>query len=91
MFLHLGEYVKAKEHSEKALAIAGLIGHREQESKCYTDLGDIFVFLDDYVKAKEHYEKALAIAEKVGDREQEARCYAQLGNINIVWGITSGL
>ena len=81
MFHGLGEYVKAKEHSEKALAIAEKIGDRKTEAKCYGNLGSIFESLGEYVKAKENSEKALAIAEKIGDRETEAKWYRDLGNI----------
>ncbi|CAH3015654.1 unnamed protein product [Porites evermanni] len=81
IFKDLGEYVKAKEHLEKGLAIAEKIGDRETEAKCYASLGHIFASLSEYVKAKEHYEKGLAIAEKIGDRETEAKCYLNLGHI----------
>ena len=81
MFHGLCEYVKAKEHSEKALAIAEKIGDRKTEAKSYGNLGNIFESLGEYVKAKENSEKALAIAEKIGDRETEAKWYRDLGNI----------
>ena len=81
IFESLGEYVKAKEHSEKALAIAEKIGDRKIEAECYVNLGCIFESQGEYVKAQEDFEKALAIAEKIGDRKIEARCYASLGCI----------
>ena len=81
IFSSLGEYVKAKEHCEKGLAIAVKIRDRETEAHCYPNLGVIFYSLGEYVKAKEHYEKGLAIAVKIGDREREAGCYPNLGVI----------
>ena len=42
IFESLGECVKAKEHSEKALAIAEKIGDRKTEGKCYASLGSMF-------------------------------------------------
>jgi len=78
-FLH--KHVKAKEHYEKALAIAGKIGDREAEAICYANLGGIFESLGEHAKAKEHCEKALAIAGKIGHRRTEAECYTDLGGI----------
>ena len=78
VFDSLGEYVKAKEHYEKAIAIAEKIGDREIEATSYRNLGHVFHSLGEYVKAKEHCEKALAIAEKIGDREIEATSYGSL-------------
>ena len=77
----LDNHVKAKEHYEKALAIAGKIGDREAEAICHADLGGIFESLGEHAKAKEHYEKALAIAGKIGHRRTEAKCYTDLGGI----------
>ena len=77
----LDNHVKAKEHYEKALAIAGKIGDREAEAICHADLGGIFESLGENAKAKEHYEKALAIAGKIGHRRTEAKCYTDLGGI----------
>ena len=81
VFDSLGEYVKAKEHYEKAIAIAEKIGDREIEARSYVNLGHVFHSLGEYVKAKEHCEKALAIAEKIGDREIEATSYGTLGRL----------
>ena len=72
---------RAKEHYEKAIAIAEKIGDRETEATCYRNLARIFESLREYVRAKEHYEKAIAIAEKIGDRETEPTCYGDLARI----------
>ena len=77
----LDNHVKAKEHYEKALAIAGKTGDREAETICHADLGGIFESLGEHAKAKEHYEKALAIAGKVGHKGTEAKCYTDLGGL----------
>ncbi|XP_073234130.1 uncharacterized protein [Porites lutea] len=79
MFFYLGEHVKAKEHCEKALAIAEKTGDRKIEATSYENLGGIFTSLGEYVKAKEHWEKALAIAEKIGNGKIVARSYGNLG------------
>ncbi|CAH3197905.1 unnamed protein product, partial [Porites evermanni] len=79
IFKSLGEYVEAKEHYEKALAIAEKIGDRETEAKCNGNLGSISHSLGEYVNAQEYYEKALAIAGKIGHRERESYFYTMLG------------
>ena len=80
-FYSLGEYVKAKEYYEKALAISTEIGDRRGEGTWYGNLGNVFDSLGEYVKAKEYYEKALAISTEIGDREGEGRRYGNLGNV----------
>ena len=62
MFQSLGDYVKAKEYYEKALAICIEIRNREDEATCYGNLGTVFQSLGDYVKAQEYHGKALTIS-----------------------------
>ena len=80
-FNSVGEYVKAKEYYEKALAISTDIGDRAGEGTWYGNLGNVFRLLGEYVKAKEYYEKALAISTDIGDREGEGKWYGNLGNV----------
>ena len=54
VFYSFGEYVKAKEYYQKALAISMEIGDRKNENACYRNLGDVFQYLGEYVTAKEH-------------------------------------
>ena len=58
--LSRGEYDKAKEYFEKALAIAIEICDRAQEARCYGYLGTLYLSHGEYGKAKEFVEKALA-------------------------------
>ena len=81
MFQSLGEYQKAKEYHEKALAIAIEIGDRRREGTAYGNLGVVFASLGEYQKAKEYYEKALAIAIEIGDRNIEGTVYGNLGTV----------
>ena len=81
MFHSLGEYQKAKEYFEKALAIAIEIGDRGGEGTTYGNLGSVFHSLGEYQNAKEYYEKALAIAIEIGDRRGEGRFNGNLGNV----------
>ena len=61
VFQSLGEYVKAKEYYETALAIAEKNGDWETEATCCERLGSVFQFVGEYIKAKQYYEKAVAI------------------------------
>ena len=77
MLRSLGEYVKAKEHYEKALAISTEIGDRAREGTQYGNLGNAVYSLGEYVKEhKEYYEKALAISTEIGDRAGEGALMA---------------
>ena len=79
VFESLGEYQKAKEYKEKAIAIATEIGDRDGEGARYGNLGTVFESLGEYQKAKEYYEKSLAIAIEIGDRHGEGITYGNLG------------
>ncbi|KAL9950913.1 hypothetical protein ACROYT_G043485 [Oculina patagonica] len=82
----LGEYEKAKEYLEEALAIKKEIGDREGESSCYRNLGNVFQAVGEYVKAKKYYEKELAITKEIGDRKGEGAVYGNLGAVFISLG-----
>ena len=73
VFRSLGEYVKAKEYYEKALAMSMEMGDRAGERTWCGNLGNVFCSLGEYVMAKEYYEKALAISTETGDRAGAGR------------------
>ena len=79
VFQSLGQYVKAKENYETALAIAQKNGDWETEAKCCERLGSVFQFVGEYIKAKQYYEKALALVEKNKSKRTEAACHGFLG------------
>ncbi|CAH3023296.1 unnamed protein product [Porites evermanni] len=79
VFQSLGEYVKAKEYYETALAIAEKNGDWETEATCCERLGSVFQFVGEYIKAKQYYEKAVAIVEKNRNKRTEAACHGFLG------------
>ena len=56
MFQSLGEYVKARDYLEKALAIRIQIRDKQGEAS-----STVFQSLGEYDKAKDYLEKALAI------------------------------
>ncbi|KAL9986600.1 hypothetical protein ACROYT_G000769 [Oculina patagonica] len=74
LFKHLGEYNKAKEYLERAIAITQEIGDRRIEASSYSTLGAVLHSL-------EYLEKALAIRKEIGDRDGEAIDYENVGNL----------
>jgi len=72
--ISLGEYSKAQEYLEKALAIRKEIGDIKGEAADYGNLGTVFRSLGQYGKANEHLEKALATRKEIGDRNGKASC-----------------
>lgn len=64
VFISLGEYDKAKEYLEKALAIRIKIGDKQGEAAIYSNLGTVFKRLGEYDKAKEYREKTLVIRKR---------------------------
>ena len=79
MFHSLGEYQKAKEYHEKALAIKIEIGDKKGEGTSYGNLGAVFCWLGEYQKAKQYHEKALAVKIEIGDKAGEGTSYENLG------------
>lgn len=75
VFISLGEYDKAKEYLEKALAIKIRIVDKQGEEAIYSNLGTVFKRLRECDKAKGYLEKALAIKKRIGDKTGEATSY----------------
>ena len=81
MYTSLGDYVKAREYLQKALAIRIEIGDRKGEASDYGNLGTVFHSLGEYAVAKEYIDKALAIKTNIGDRRGEASDYGNLAAV----------
>ena len=81
VFQSRGEYDKAKEYLEKALAIGIAIGDKEGEATCYRHLGTVFQDVNEYARAKEYYKKALAISSEIGHRKGQAAGDINLGTM----------
>ena len=71
MFQSLGEYDKAKEYLEKALAITIQIGDKEGEAADYGNLGALYQSVGEYVIAEGYIEKVLSITRDIGDLDNE--------------------
>lgn len=68
VFQALGEYQKAKQNYEKALAIARETGDVAKEVGIYLEnLRSVLQLLGEDEKVNEHYEEVLAIKLKKGD------------------------
>ena len=82
LVLHsLGEYQKAKEYFEKALAISMEIRDKKLETTARSNLGMGLHSLGEYQKEKEHFEKALAIRMETRDKKGEAFARVNLGMV----------
>ena len=78
---------RLKNITKKPFAIAEKVGDREQEARCYAELGATFHGLGDHVRALDLSEKALAIAQKRGKQDEtEAQSYGNLGCIFLCLG-----
>jgi len=71
VFLSLGEYVKAKEYHEKALAIGIETGNRATEMLVRRGLSDMFYDLGEYVQAEECFKKASETRIRMEDSSKE--------------------
>ena len=71
VFHSLGQYDKAKEYLQKALAIRTAIGDRKREAGDYGSLGIICRIFGDYEASEVYLEKALSISRDIGDRRFE--------------------
>ena len=81
MYHSRGEYVKAEEYLNNALAVRRQLGSIKGEALCYGNLGSVFQSLGEHGKSEEFQRKALAITKEIGDREGEAACYGNLGTV----------
>ncbi|MCP4698572.1 MAG: tetratricopeptide repeat protein, partial [Gammaproteobacteria bacterium] len=74
-----GQYAKALEYNEQALAIHREIGDRRGEGRDLGNIGVVYGNLDQY-KALEYYEQALVIIREIGDRRNEGTNLGNIGN-----------
>jgi tetratricopeptide (TPR) repeat protein len=79
-----GQYEKAKDYYEQALAIARVADDYAVERAAIGNLGSVYLKLEQYEKAKDYYEQALDIAQETGDRTGEGFWLGKLGNIYLM-------
>ena len=81
MLHFLGEYGKAREYHEKALALSNEIGDRRGEEVAYSNLGTLSLSLSNHEEANEYLQTALSIAKEIGNKKGEASCLGNLGSL----------
>ncbi|MFC1835593.1 tetratricopeptide repeat protein [Thermodesulfobacteriota bacterium] len=81
-----GQYKKAVEHYETALAIRRELADRRGEGSILGNLGGVYYAWGQYKKAVDFFEKSLAICRDVGDRQDGANALNNLGLVYSVWG-----
>ena len=82
MFQSLGQYDRAREYQEKALAIKTEVGVRDGEATATKTKEQCFNYSVNMTKrAREYQEKALAIPTEIGKRDAEAAGYGSLGTV----------
>ena len=86
MFQSLGQYDKAREYQEKALAIRIEIGDRNGEATSYANLTDLFLSLGKYAKADVYLKKAMAVRKGMDDKRGDIANYRHLGKISFKRG-----
>ena len=79
-YASLGQYAKAIELHEQALAIDKELGDRKGQRTTLKGLGNCYASLGQYAKAMELFEQALAIKEELGDRAGQGKSLHGLGN-----------
>ena len=85
----LGEFSKAIDVLEQALAIDREIGDRAGEAAALGSLGSCHYELRQIARAIDLYEQAVAIDREVGDRQGEAGVLGNLGNCHVYLGQTA--
>ena len=86
MFFKVGEYDKAEEYYENALAIRIETQDRKGEATEHGNLGNVFLRLGKVAKAKEYFEKAVLLSNKLGFREVELANHLQLALLSLFEG-----
>ena len=82
MYRDLGQYSKALEYFQQALAISREVGDRAGVGITLNNIGVVYESLGQYPKALEYYQQALAIRKEIGDRNGEG---TTLNNIGLVY------
>lgn len=82
VYKNLGEYRRAIEYHEQALAIDREISDRRAEGEALGNLGNVYSRIGEYRRALGYHEQALAICREVSDRRAESQ---SLGNLGVVY------
>jgi CHAT domain-containing protein len=81
MYSDSGEYSKALEFYQQALAICQEIGNRLEEGWSLVGIANVYSALQQYPKALKFYQQALAIQKTIGYKEGEGTTLSNMGNV----------
>ena len=81
VYINLGQYQRAIDFLQPALAILKNIGDRNGEGTTFSNLGLAYRSLGQYQKAADFYQQSLKIAQQIGNREGEGVATNNLGLI----------
>ncbi|MEM7246331.1 MAG: tetratricopeptide repeat protein [Acidobacteriota bacterium] len=81
-----GRFDEAREHLERALALAREDGDRPAEALALDRLGTLASREGGLAEAREHHDEALALERSLGDRHQEAVVLLNLGTVDFEQG-----
>ena len=76
-----GDFTKAKNYADDALAIAKKINFKKGIGRVYYNIGNIYADQDNYPEALKNDFAALKIKEEIGDKKGVASCYNNIGII----------
>jgi len=79
-FNSVGQYARARELYEQAMAIEEALGDRAGAARACGNLGNCYFSTGDYGRARELHEQHKAISEELGDREEVGIACGNLGN-----------
>ncbi|MEP7169928.1 MAG: tetratricopeptide repeat protein [Bacteroidota bacterium] len=79
--MNTGDYAKAKQDADDALAISEKIDFKKGIASAYTNIGVIYKVQGNYPDALKMYFAALKIHEEMGNKKGFAGSYSNIGNI----------
>ena len=82
----IGNYQRASEHQQQALALYRQLGDRNRVSVMLNNLGESYYRQEDYQSAAALYREALEIAREIGDRAGEIVYQTNLGGAHLRMG-----
>ncbi|QYO62650.1 CHAT domain-containing protein [Leptolyngbya sp. 7M] len=82
-FSYLGQYARALQSAQQALAIAQELKDEAQTAIVLNSIGGIYRNLGQYSLALEHFQQALTLLRQIGDRTQEGTILNNIGAIYI--------
>ncbi|OQY52113.1 MAG: hypothetical protein B6247_17800 [Candidatus Parabeggiatoa sp. nov. 2] len=86
VYTKLGDYPKALDFFQQALAIFRDIGDKSGQGKVLTNIGVVYKNLGDYPKALDFFQQALAIFRDIGDKSGQGTNLGNIGSVHLSLG-----